>query len=76
MQEATNLISAIAQLIIAIGVIWGYFKTKNAVANVAEKVEEVHKATNSMKDELVAVTAKSAKAEGVKEEKDRRDATD
>ena len=35
------------------------------------KIEEVHKATNSMKDELVAVTAKSSFAEGAKSEVDK-----
>ncbi len=33
----------------------------------AGKIEVVRHATNSMKDELVALTAKSAKAEGVLE---------
>lgn len=33
-------------------------------AVIAGKVEEIHKATNSMKDELVAVTRKDALAEG------------
>lgn len=41
-----------------------------------EKVEEVHKATNSMKDALVASTRSEAlmegHAEGVKDEKERR----
>jgi len=36
----------------------------------SRKIEEVHKSTNSMKDELVAVTAKSSKAEGKKEAED------
>lgn len=30
----------------------------------SRKIEKVHKLANSMKDELVAVTAKSSKAEG------------
>lgn len=34
------------------------------------KIETVHKATNSMKDELVALTAKSSFQEGVKHEQD------
>ncbi len=38
----------------------------------ARKIETVHKATNSMKDELVELTAKSSKAEGVLEEKQRQ----
>ena len=40
----------------------------------SRKIREVHLATNSMKDELVAATAKSSKAEGVLEEKGRHDA--
>lgn len=43
--------------------------------SVAEKVEEVHKATNSMKDALVLATEKEAlergHAAGVKQEQDR-----
>lgn len=35
-----------------------------------KKIEIVHKATNSMKDELVALTAKSSFQEGVKHEQD------
>lgn len=38
---------------------------------VAEKVEEVHKATNSLTDRLVETTKTEAHAAGVKEEKDR-----
>jgi hypothetical protein len=35
------------------------------------KIDEVHKATNSMKDELVAVTQKEAFAAGAKSEQDK-----
>lgn len=35
----------------------------------AKKIEQVHLATNSMKDELVAVTKKASKDEGVLQEK-------
>ncbi len=35
--------------------------------DVAKKVEVVHKATNSLKDELVAATDKMARAEGIAE---------
>jgi hypothetical protein len=35
------------------------------------KIDEVHKATNSMKDELVLTTKKEAYAAGQKDEKDR-----
>ena len=44
---------------------------KAAVAEVAEKVEEVHKATNSVKDQLLALTDKEAHARGVKDERER-----
>jgi len=37
----------------------------------ARKIEEVHKATNSMKDELVALTRKDGIAEGIAQEKAR-----
>jgi transcription termination factor NusB len=40
---------------------------------VANKVEEVHKATNSMKDQLVATTEAEALARGVLKEKTRAD---
>ena len=36
-----------------------------------EKIEQVHKATNSMKDALVAATAKASFAEGAKSETDK-----
>ena len=63
--EVAQIITSIATLIAACGAILiGWWN--------AAKIEEVHKATNSMKDELVAATAKSSKAEGIKEEKDRR----
>jgi hypothetical protein len=38
-----------------------------------KKVEQVHKATNSLTDRLVASTRVEAHAAGVKEEKERRD---
>jgi hypothetical protein len=38
------------------------------------KIDEVHKATNSMKDELVAATQKEAFAAGQKNEKEKTDA--
>ncbi len=36
----------------------------------AVRIQQVHKATNSMKDELVAVTRKDALAEGLKQGRD------
>lgn len=44
-------------------------ETKAVVEKVAEKVEVIHKETNSMKDALVTVTAKAARAEGREEER-------
>lgn len=55
----------IAQLITSIATLIG-------VLRVSRKVEDVHKATNSMKDELVAVTQKEAFAAGQKDEKERQ----
>lgn len=46
-----------------------------SVKVVAEKVEEVHKATNSLTDRLVETTKSEAHAAGIKEEKDRADQT-
>lgn len=46
-------------------------KVEKATGKVAEKVEEVHKATNSLTDRLVATTKTEAHAAGVKEEKDK-----
>lgn len=44
------------------------------LTTLTEKVEVVHKATNSLTDRLVASTADAAHAAGVKEERDRTDA--
>ena len=63
--EVAQIITSVATLIAACGAILiGWWN--------ARKIEEVHKATNSMKDELVAATAKSSKAEGLKEGRDER----
>jgi hypothetical protein len=40
-------------------------------ARNGRKIDEVHRATNSMKDELVAATQKEAFAAGQKSEKDK-----
>jgi hypothetical protein len=45
------------------GVFISILNRRLSVAN-AHKIEEVHLATNSMKDELVALTRKDARAEG------------
>ncbi len=60
------LIASIPSTIVAL-------RTSAKVEAVADKVEVVHKATNSLKDELVAVTRSDALQEGhtagVKDEK-------
>lgn len=45
--------------------------TQATLAAVVEKVEEIHKATNSLTDRLVETTRTEAHAAGVKEEKER-----
>jgi hypothetical protein len=56
--EGAQLLTAIAALVAAL-----------ASLRNGRKIDEVHKATNSMKDELVAVTQKEAFAAGQKSEK-------
>ncbi len=48
-------------------------KTEAALATVAEKVEEVHKATNSLTDRLVETTRIEAHAAGVKQGEEGRE---
>lgn len=60
----------IAQVIIASAALLASLTSAAAlVVSVrnGRKIEQVHVATNSMKDELVAVTRKDALAEGLKE---------
>lgn len=45
--------------------------TNEKLADVAEKVEAVHKATNSLTDRLVESTDKAAHSRGVEEERER-----
>jgi len=61
--ELAQLITSVATLL---GVLGGmYVSLRNAA-----KIEQVHKATNSMKDELVAATKIASKAEGRQEQRD------
>ncbi len=46
-------------------------QSNKKLEEMAEKVEEVHKATNSLTDRLVETTRIEAHAAGVKEQKDR-----
>ncbi len=75
MTVATRLLTAgpswIAALA-AVGALIVSIHSAQKIVSVEVKIEEVRHATNSMKDELVAVTAKASKAEGVKEEKERQ----
>lgn len=59
--EVALIITASATLVTSLG----------GFVVLLRKVEIIHKATNSMTDKLVAVTAKESHAAGVKEEKDR-----
>ncbi len=54
--EAAQVITAIAAVAAVMVSIYNAFR-----------IQQVHKATNSMKDELVAVTRKDALAEGLKQ---------
>lgn len=45
-----------------------------AIAKQKDSIEEIHKATNSMKDQLVEVTRTESRAAGIKEEKERHEA--
>ena len=57
----------VVQTIIAVVMIVSLFiQIRNSI-----KIEEVHHATNSMKDELVKVTGDAAFAKGVKQEQDK-----
>jgi len=59
-------IGEIAQLITAIVLALNFWQSfRNG-----KKIEEVHKATNSMKDALVATTAEASYAAGVKHGED------
>ena len=59
MENVAPILTAIASIISAIGVVVAIFK-----------VNQVHKLTNSMKDELVASTKVASKAEGKQEERE------
>lgn len=55
-------------MILALGAAWLELRRRSNI--VADKVEVVHKATNSMKDELVEEVRKASFAEGKKSEQD------
>lgn len=65
LSEFTQLISALAAVGSLVFGIWNNWK-----------IETVHKATNSMKDELVAAVAAREHARGVKDEQDAQAAAD
>lgn len=67
-------IAAIVTLIIAIKNQRDVQKLREVQDTTVVKVEEIHKATNSMKDALVAATAKEFRAAGITEEKIRKEA--
>jgi hypothetical protein len=48
---------------------------KNKIGKVADEVREVHRSTNSMKDELIAEVRKSEYAAGAKSEADKQTTT-
>ncbi len=65
--QITDLIRLIAEVVIAVGVIYNAIlsvRTHDQNKSLLDKVEEVHVATNSMKDALVEVTRDEALARG------------
>ncbi len=62
--EVAQIITSLATLVAACGAVAMSFRN-------SRKIEEVHKATNSLTDRLVETTKTEAHAAGVKEEKDR-----
>ncbi len=61
--EIAQIITSVATLAGVVGsILLGWHNSRG--------IKEVHDATNSMKDELVAVTAKASRAEGLKEGRD------
>ena len=70
--EAAALITAAAAMIAAIGSIFSIglvIRAGRKIDRTDAKVDEIHTATNSMKDELVKATAKASRAEGRDEER-------
>lgn len=70
--EVAQIITSIATLIGVMGSMLISMRngkkmdeTKERISETKKKIEEVHQATNGMKDELVASTAKAAQAEGL-----------
>lgn len=74
MGELAQLVTSIATLLGVIGTLVLGWRNTNKIAAVDVKVEQVHLATNSLQDKLVASTAKASHAEGVADEKARADA--
>lgn len=58
------VIASVPPTLTAAGALVVALKTQDKVAVVADKVEVVHRATNSMKDALVKVTRSDALQEG------------
>jgi len=65
-EQITNLIYAIGFLVTSVGTVINFIVNRQN----GEAIQVVHKATNSMKDELVAEVRKAAYAQGRKDEGD------
>ncbi len=61
------LVASLIALVSAIAAFVQSLRNGEKAAVLAEKIEVVHRATNSIKDELVASTARAAHAEGLAE---------
>lgn len=64
MNDIAQIIVALATLVTAVGGLVVSLRNGRNVARVAADVQTIEKATNSMKDQLVAATGKAAFAEG------------
>lgn len=74
---ATHMTDAISiALIVAVPTTITSVATLIVAVKSAQKVEEVHRATNSMKDALVAAALIEGHAKGVQDEKSRKDTKD
>lgn len=67
----TEIALIIGQLAVLVTSIGGFIVMTRRADQVDGKIEEIHKATNSLTDRLVESTAKESHAAGIKEEKDR-----
>lgn len=61
--ETAQILAASALLITALGTVWNGVQLKTN----AKAVEQIHIATNSMKDELVSEVRKASRAQGLLE---------